>query len=93
VSEPVACEPDIVVLPVQEPLASQDVAFVLDQVSIEDPPDAIVAGAALNATVGAGALVTVTVTLRVIEFPNAEHRKVNVRVALSGPTFTEPVVG
>jgi hypothetical protein len=61
VSGPVVCEPDIVLLPDQEPLASHDVAFVLDQVNVEDPPDATVAGAALSETVGAGVLVTVTV--------------------------------
>jgi hypothetical protein len=85
--------PDIVLLPDHAPLAVHDVAFVLDQLNVEDPPDAIVAGAALNVTVGDGALATVTVTLRVIEFRNAEHRNVNVLVALNGPTFSEPDVG
>ena len=84
--------PDIVLLPDHAPLAVHDVAFVLDQLNVEDPPDAIVAGAALSVTVGGSALVTATVTLRVIEFPNAEHRNVNVLVALRGPTLWEPAV-
>jgi hypothetical protein len=45
--------------PLQPPLAVHSVAFVLDQVSVELPPEAIVVGLAVNVTVGAGATVTV----------------------------------
>jgi hypothetical protein len=40
--------------PLQPPLAVQEVAFVLDQVSVEFPPEAMVVGLAVRLTVGAG---------------------------------------
>ena len=44
------------------------VAFVLDQVSVEDAPDVIEVGEALSVTVGkGGAAVTVTVAVSVTE--------------------------
>jgi hypothetical protein len=48
--------------PVQPPLAVQEVASALDQVSVEEPPGTIVAGLAERVAVGGGG-VTVTVTL------------------------------
>jgi hypothetical protein len=45
--------------PVQPPLAVQDVAFVLDQVRVELPPEETVVGLADSVTVGAGTTVTV----------------------------------
>jgi hypothetical protein len=46
-------------VPVQPPLAVQEVAFVLDHVNIELLPDAIVVGFADRVTVGIGATITV----------------------------------
>jgi len=47
--------------PVQPPLAVHEVALVLDQVSVELAPEAIVVGFAVSVTVGAATPVTVTV--------------------------------
>ncbi len=58
---PVVCVPDTALLPDHEPLAVHDVAFVLDQERVDELPDAILAGEALNVTVGRGAAATVTV--------------------------------
>ncbi len=44
--------PFVVCVPVQPPLATQDVAFVLDQVRVEPPPAVIEAGLAVNVTLG-----------------------------------------
>ena len=52
--------------PLQAPLAVQEVAFVLDHVRIEVLPEAIVAGLAESAAVGAGATVTVALTGAVV---------------------------
>lgn len=60
-SAPVVCVPDIALLPDHAPLAVQDVAFVLDHVSVEEPPDATLAGEALSVTVGAVTTATVAV--------------------------------
>jgi hypothetical protein len=54
VSVPVDCVPEVPLLPVHEPLAVQDVAFVEDQVSVELPPEVIDVGEAEIVTVGAG---------------------------------------
>ena len=51
--------PLIASAPVQPPLAVQEVAFVLDQVRVELPPEEMVVGLADSVTVGAGATVTV----------------------------------
>jgi hypothetical protein len=49
-------------VPAQPPLAVQEVAFVLDQVSVELPPESIIVGLADSVTVGsAAACVTVNV--------------------------------
>ncbi len=56
--------PLVASVPVQPPLAVQEVALVLDQVNVELLPDAMVVGLADKVTVGAGAAaVTVTVAL------------------------------
>jgi hypothetical protein len=55
------CVPLVAFVPVQPPLAVQEVAFVLDHVNIELAPDAMVVGFADNVTVGAEEAVTVTV--------------------------------
>jgi hypothetical protein len=61
VSAPVDCEPPVAALaPDHAPEATQDVALVADQVSMELLPLAIVLGPADKVTVGAG-VVTETV--------------------------------
>jgi hypothetical protein len=51
-------------VPVQPPLAVQAVASVLDQVSVDEPPESMVVGLADNVTVGAGPeIFTVTVAV------------------------------
>jgi hypothetical protein len=70
-SAPVVWVPDVVLLPDHAPLAAHDVAFVLDHVSVEDPPDVIAAGDAVIVTVGADA--TETVTDRLAEPPVPVH--------------------
>ena len=50
-------------VPLQPPLAVQEVALVEDQLSVLDCPAAIVAGLAENVSVGAGGAVTVTAAL------------------------------
>jgi hypothetical protein len=51
---PVDCEPLAALLPLHEPDAVQDVAFVADQVSVEPVPLVTELGAALIKTAGAG---------------------------------------
>ena len=58
---PVDCVPDVDFVPDHAPLAEHELEFVLDHVSVDDPPDATFAGEALNVTVGRGAAATVTV--------------------------------
>lgn len=63
-SVPVDSLPLVPLLPVQSPLAVQDVAFVVDQVSVLLPGETTVLGLALRLTVGAaGAGLTVTVVV------------------------------
>jgi hypothetical protein len=50
--------PLVALLLVQPPLAAHEVAFVEDQLSVELPPLAMVAGLALTVTVGAATTVT-----------------------------------
>jgi hypothetical protein len=57
---PVDCEPLSPLAPLQPPDALQEVALVLDQVSVEEAPEFTVLGVALSVTVGA-VLETVTV--------------------------------
>jgi hypothetical protein len=51
--------PLVALVPVQPPLALQEVVFVLDQVRVELPPDAILVGPADSVTVGGANTVTV----------------------------------
>jgi hypothetical protein len=48
--------------PLQPPVAVQLLAFVVDQLRVEDPPLTTEAGVAVSDTVGSGAGLTVTVT-------------------------------
>ena len=53
----------------QLPLAVHEVAFVLDQVRVELPPETIVDGLSATATVGLPDAVTVTVAFAGVEPP------------------------
>ena len=53
--------PEVALLPLQAPLAVHDVVLLEDQLRVLMPPLAIDAGLALRLTLGAVALVTVTV--------------------------------
>jgi hypothetical protein len=56
--------PLVASVPVQPPVAVQEVALVLDQVRVELPPEVMEIGLADRVTVGVGATgVTVTVTV------------------------------
>jgi hypothetical protein len=61
VNAPVFTAPLADFVPLQPPEAVQDVALVELQVSVDDPPLAIVVSPAVSATVGAGAMLTVAV--------------------------------
>ena len=63
---PVLCVPLVALLPLQPPVAVQDVAFVELHVSVELPPLAIEVGVAVNVTVGAGTTVTVAVAVLLV---------------------------
>lgn len=60
--------PLVALLPVQPPLAVQEVALVEDQVRVALWPETMLVGEAEKETVGAAAL-TLTVTLRVVVPP------------------------
>ena len=63
-SAPVDSVPLVLRAPLQSPLATQDVAFVVVHDSVDDPPCVIAAGVAVSVSVGAGvAGETVTVVL------------------------------
>ena len=81
--------PLVTSVPVQPPLAVQAVALVLDQVSIEEPPESMVVGLADNATVGVGPeIFTVTVAVWLTGVP-AEFVTVRVYVVVTaGETLT-----
>jgi hypothetical protein len=49
-------EPEVALSPLQPPPAAQEVAFVLDHVSVLEPPELTLVGLALRETVGAGSL-------------------------------------
>jgi hypothetical protein len=84
VSAPLDWLPEIVLVPVHAPEATQDVASVEDQVSVEDPPLAIDVGLAANDTVGTGGAPTVTVVEALAVPPSPVHASPNVAVLVSG---------
>jgi hypothetical protein len=65
---PLDCDPLMLVLPDHAPEAEHAVAFWLDQLSIEEPPELTVLGLACTVTAG-GSAVTVTVADWVAEPP------------------------
>ncbi len=69
-------EPEVVLLPLQPPLAVQEVVFAEDQVRVLDPPEVMEVGEALKFRVGAGGAVTVTLALCVTVPPPPVHARV-----------------
>jgi hypothetical protein len=63
VSAAVPCVPLVALVPLQPPEAAQEVAFVELHVSVEVAPLAMEVGFAVNVTVGAGATLTVAVSV------------------------------
>ena len=76
--------------PDQSPVAVHDVAFVEDQVNVEELPLGMLVGLALKVSVGGGN--TVTVTLRVIAPPAPVQLKSNVLVFASAPVDALAIV-
>jgi hypothetical protein len=62
------CVPLVASVPVQPPLAMQEVAFVLDHINIKLLPEAMFVGLAVSVAVGTAA-VTVTVALEGVLVP------------------------
>ena len=91
VSEPVDCEPLSARLPDQAPDAIQEVAFLLDQASIEAVPELTVLGLALSVTTG-GKVGTVTVTDCVAEPPSPVQVRSYSVVLVSAPVDQVPLV-
>ena len=79
--------PLIASAPVQPPLAVQNVAFVLDQVRVELPPEEMVVGLADSVTVGAAGF-TVTVAVWVAAAPAAFVTVREYIVVTGGVTLT-----
>ena len=92
VSGPTAAVPEVALLPVQPPDAVHVETPVLDHVSVEEPPEAMFAGDALSATVGAVAAVTVTVVDRFAVPPAPTQVSAYVAFAVSGPVDCVPDV-
>jgi hypothetical protein len=91
VSAPVAFEPAVASVPDQPPEAVQAVALVDDQVRVELPPLATLAGLALIETLGAGAE-TVTVTDCAAEPPVPVQVSVNFVVAVRAGVAPDPLI-
>ena len=86
------CEPLNPLVPLQPPDAAQDVALVLDQVSVAEPPEFTLLGVALSVTVGA-APATVTVTDCVADPPDPLQVNSYSVVLVRVPVDTVPLVG
>jgi hypothetical protein len=91
VSTPLDWLPEIALLPVHAPEATQDVASVEDQARVETPPLAIDVGLAVNDTVGAGGM-TVTVAEALPVPPGPVQARVNVPVLVTAPLDCVPEV-
>jgi hypothetical protein len=85
--------PDTATAPLQPPEAAHVSTPLLDQASVEYPPDATLVGDALSEALAADDAETVTLTLRVIELPLLEHTRVKMLVELSGPMVVVPTFG
>ena len=86
------CEPLNPLVPLQPPDAAQDVALVLDQVSVAEPPEFTLLGVALSVTVGAAGA-TVTVTDCVADPPDPLQVNSYSVVLVKVPVDTVPLVG
>jgi hypothetical protein len=86
------CEPLNPLVPLQPPDAAQDVALVLDQVSVAEPPEFTLLGVALSLTVGAAGA-TVTVTDCVADPPDPLQVNSYSVVLVKVPVDTVPLVG
>jgi len=86
------CEPLNPLVPLQPPDAAQDVALVLDQVSVAEPPEFTLLGVALSLTVGAAGA-TVTVTDCVADPPDPLQVNSYSVVLVRVPVDTVPLVG
>lgn len=86
-------EPLVDLLPVQPPVAVQDVAPVAVQVSVVDPPLATVVGAAPSVIEGAAGLTTATFTDCVADPPAPVQVSAKAESAVSAPVDDVPEVG
>jgi hypothetical protein len=91
VSAPLDWLPEVVLVPVHAPEATQEVALAEDQVRVEDPPLVTDVGLAVSDTVGAGG-VTVTVAEALPVPPGPVQARVNVPVLVSAPLDWPPEV-
>jgi hypothetical protein len=88
----VPCEPAVFSAPDQSPEAAQEVALVVDHVSVEPLPDATVVGLAASLMTGAAAD-TVTVADCVAEPPGPLQVISYWLVARTGPVEADPLSG
>ena len=72
-SAPVACVPEVAMVPDHPPEATQEFVSVEFQVNVALPPAAIVAGLPLRLTVGTGVLDTVIVVVALDDPPAPVH--------------------
>lgn len=83
--------PTVALAPDQPPEAVQEVAFVDDQVSVDNPPLVTEAGVAVRDTVGGGdEIVTAADALCVP--PNPVHERLNVLLLVSAPEDSLPEI-
>jgi hypothetical protein len=88
---PVDCEPLVARAPDQPPDAAQEVALVEDQVSVDEPPLAMLVGLALKLTLGVGAD-TETVTDCAAVPPAPVQVNVKLVAAVRSAVAWEPLV-
>jgi hypothetical protein len=80
--------PLVVFVPLQPPVAVHDVALFELQVSVEDPPLAIVTGFAVSVAVGVGLVVTVTMAAAgVLVPPGPVHVNEYAALVVSAPVL------
>jgi hypothetical protein len=91
VSAAVDSLPEVALVPDQPPEAVQDVAFVEDQLRVDDSPLKTDAGFAASETVGAGGP-TVTVAVALCVPPDPVHERLKVLVIVSAPELSLPEV-
>lgn len=92
-SVPVDSVPLVLREPLQSPLATQVVAFVVVHESVDDPPCVIAVGVAVSVSVGAGdAGETVTVVLPEPDPPRPLHVSVYVAVCVSAGVVNVPAI-